>query len=237
MELKDILLDREGGAMSLLKRAVIWLAEHPECLAPPHRDDTLAILRTTRPVMSAFARLADHIEGRRDPDWRALSAELAESDGLIARRFRENLRNIKPVQVVTLSWSATVLRALRECAMEIEAVAILESHPGGEGAAFAQEVRTFHTNVTLFRDEQLDEAVRASTIGVIGADTVFADGSVVNKVLSVKLAESLVSERKPLYVLASRWKRADSSVAGTVTEPDLFEIVPARWISRVIAES
>ncbi len=240
MKLKEILRDRDSGAMELLKRAVSWMIEHPECLQGAEQEETLEILLSERPSMSAFARLAERV--KRDPSPAMLARvreELRISDSAIARNMVDEMSSIAPAGVITLSWSSTVVFAIRYCTHCFHEVNVLESLPGGEGKRLANTVGGFHARVKLHADNKLAEAAEQSSLGIIGADTVFSDGAVINKLLSATIGETLKRQNKPLYVLASRWK-FNTQKSGTFSmdpkDRKSFEIVPAELISGIITE-
>jgi translation initiation factor 2B subunit (eIF-2B alpha/beta/delta family)/8-oxo-dGTP pyrophosphatase MutT (NUDIX family) len=84
-------------------------------------------------------------------------------------------------RVATLSRSGTVLQALRDG--DPEAVLVAESRPGREGVDVAEALAD-ETDVTLTTDAGLASALAdwEADCLLVGADTVLADGRVVNKV-------------------------------------------------------
>ncbi len=240
MELKEILQDRRSGAIEILKRAVNWLIEHPAALHREKREETLECLATERTSMSAFVRLAERLQQDPSPDTlERVRAELQMSDSAIARNLIERIGCSASARVTTLSWSTTVLAAIRYATNCFSEIHVLESQPGGEGRRLADKLSHFHVHVRLHPDQELEEVAGQCDMGLIGADTVFADGAVVNKVLSAALAESLKKQGKPLYVLASRWKLNDRRSADfriDSRDGELFEVVPADRIAGIVNE-
>jgi translation initiation factor eIF-2B subunit delta len=237
-ELESILLNRDKGAGELLLLAAEWLVAHPEATTGASRPETCRMLRETRPAMSGFARLADSLQqGESAAD---LTTRIRGADDAIARRFGERIAATGPVKVVTLSWSSMVFRALSANRQWIEELHVLRSEPGGEGAVSAERAGEAGLRTMLHADNAMAAAVASSHIGVLGADTVFADGAILNKVLSLALARALGAEGKPLYVLASSWKHSPQRSADY--EPDdrdrpLLELVPGELITLRISES
>ena len=163
----------------------------------------------------------------------------------MAENFALLIKAKAPVKLVTLSFSSSVLRALEVARASVAELLVLESCPGGEGRELARSASRFVRSVQLLPDRDLPLAVRASDLGIIGADTVFPDGSVLNKVLSAGLAELLNREQKPLYVLTTSWKflphpGATPSPSGryqlTKSEQERFEQVPSGQITAIITE-
>ncbi len=104
---------------------------------------------------------------------RSVSADRRAAEG--ATEFITDRR------VATLSRSGTVLQALS--LGDPEAVLVAESRPGREGIAVAEELAD-ETDVSLTTDAGLANALREWNADclLVGADTVLADGRVVNKV-------------------------------------------------------
>lgn len=237
MELREILLNRDDGAAQLFSRAVDWLDKHPEALSGARRQGTLDILYSTRPAMAAFARLAQYLaEGHGLAD---LGARMASADSSIATQFLEEVRRIGARRMATLSWSSTVLNALLAARGQLEEVHVLESLPGGEGWRLHRELGAQSIPSFLHKDCELERVVQAVDAGVMGADTVYADGAVLNKVLSVRLGEVLRDRGKALFVVASTWKNSGYPGTGAVLaeeEAAVFEMVPATLLTRIISE-
>ncbi len=243
MELKDILLSHEHGAAELLKQAVEWIAKHPDCLAGANREGTLRVLSTTRHSMAGFAFLAEIIGETPDDKLpealREIESDLATAEQRTAVQFARILRGGAKPSIATLSRSSSVLAALSAARDAVGEVHVLESRPGGEGRQLAEDAKKFLKEVSLHEDDKLEALALVADMGVIGADTVFEDGAVLNKVLSARLAEAFWKRGKPFYVLATTWKSA--SIPSTEYEPEgrdapLFEVVPAKWITAIISE-
>ena len=245
MELKDILLNRDEGAAALLGEAMVWLIGHPAALDERALTETLQALRETRPAMAGFSVLADLIE-----EGVELGAEPVEllqrihrkygtTDERQARVFAELLKDEPFTSVATLSWSTAVSYCLAELADQIPSARVLESNPGGEGKRMVETLRRKMEIVTLYPDEEIERVAEGAHFGVIGADTVFADGAVLNKVLSRRLAELLKENGKPFYVLASKWKLSSETSADFTPHPSdvgVFEIVSPDLITGIVTE-
>ncbi|MCH7665725.1 MAG: hypothetical protein IH936_07345 [Acidobacteria bacterium] len=238
--LRQILLDRERGAAVLLHQALVWLGDHPGALSLGNREATLRTLRRTRPEMSGFASLASRLElessNLEDPGavLRDLMGRLDADETRLVDNAVACLNTLGVRRVITLSSSSSVAAALEARAEKIETVHVLESLPGGEGRELAKRLGKTLADVRLHADDELAAVVDAADTGVIGADSVFPDGSVLNKVLSAELGRLLDRAGKPLLVLTTSWKNAEPG-AGT-RDAEGFEIVPARWITRVVTE-
>ncbi len=141
----------------------------------------------------------------------AIEAALA-ADGRAAERAADLLAGER---VLTLSRSGTVLRALRD---HPERVLVAESRPGGEGVGVAEDLAEADLDVTLVPDAAVAHYLAAGEVDavLVGADTVLADGRVVNKVGTRAAAR----ENVPLYAVAARDKVAPGE------EPDLEDADP-----------
>lgn len=109
--------------------------------------------------------------------------------------------------VATLSRSGTVSGVLGE----IDApVVVAESRPGAEGTAVAADLATRNERVTLCSDAALSARVLAGDVacGLVGADRLLPDGSVINKVGTVALALACDRAGSPLVVAAASDKVA-----------------------------
>ena len=243
--LNAILLNREKGAAELLRDAITYLGTHSELLSVINGDATLRSLYRTRPALAGFSVLARRIENawRSDPGQStseildAMNARIAEADRRVAKEVHRQFVSHQPVSLVTLSYSSTVRFALEQASALIEKVYVLESNPGGEGRMMADALAPM-MSVEIFSDDQMKDAVSQGAVGIIGADTIFTDGVVLNKVLSRKLGEEFRAQDKPLFVVASTWKIAGGRSTDQQTpESDRFEEVPAELITRVISDS
>ena len=104
------------------------------------------------------------------------------------------------------SRSATVEATLRAIASSRtdRRVIVSESRPGGEGVALARSLRAEGWDVTLVADAACGVLMREADAVVIGADSVRADGSVVNKVGSFPLAMAARTAGVPFTSSARR---------------------------------
>jgi translation initiation factor 2B subunit (eIF-2B alpha/beta/delta family) len=159
--------------------------------------------------------------------------------------------------VLTLSRSASVEGVLMALSRERASgdplrVIVCESRPGGEGIVLAAALAGAGAIVTLIPDSAA--CVDDFGCGMLGADSVRADGSVVNKVGSRIVALVAQSAGKPVYVLAESLKVTAASyplviedadltatlptpAPGVTTYSPLFERVPASLVTQIITEA
>lgn len=243
--LQQIMQDRHRGAAELLRDVLNHLGRHPDLLSIDHADETLRLLKRARPSMAAFSELATRLdcEWRSDPGQDAetilstMEQMIVEGDEMVAERAKKVLRKKTPVSIVTLSYSSTVLEVLRRIADDLKHVMVLKSEPGGEGAKLARKIKSFFPEVELVADEEIGDAVDRADLGISGADTVFTDGVVINKVQTLDLAARLQVAEKPFYVIASRWKFSGfRSEEVPQTEENRFERIPEQLITDILSD-
>jgi translation initiation factor 2B subunit (eIF-2B alpha/beta/delta family) len=140
--------------------------------------------------------------------------------------------------VITHSASGTV----REAFQQIRPAKIIctVSEPVGEGREFAEEWNSAGYDVELVDDEDAPSRIPETSLLLIGADTVFRDGTICNKVGTIPLAKAAVEAGVPTIVAAEVIKVAP--VPGSQApdfadiERSLFELVPPDLITEVVTE-
>ena len=118
--------------------------------------------------------------------------------------------------IITLSSSSTLNATFARLPQSVRYI-IAESRPLNEGVAVAQHLLEHGFDVTLITEAQLGLFVQQADVALIGADTVLADGSVVNKVGSYLLALAAKAAGIPLYSCHESFKECP-------LERDEFEI-------------
>ena len=140
--------------------------------------------------------------------------------------------------VITHSASGTVREAFQQS--KPAKVICTVSEPVGEGRAFAEEWREAGFEVELVEDDEAPGRVREASILLIGADTVFLDGTICNKVGTIPLAKAAAEAGVPTVVAAEVIKLAPvpGSQAPELAdiERSLFELVPPELITEVVTE-
>jgi translation initiation factor 2B subunit (eIF-2B alpha/beta/delta family) len=134
--------------------------------------------------------------------------------------------------VMTHSASATAREALLHASPE--RVVCTVSEPVGEGRWFSEELRAAGLVVDLVADDDGPHAVESVGILLFGADTVFSDGSLVNKVGSRKLAQAALRTGVPVVVACEVIKL--SPVESAEPDEDRFELVAADLIGQYVTE-
>ncbi len=241
--LGTICADRELGAAELARRALAILQQCAEGIPAADSEEFRAMmtrraraLSAARPSMAAIG----HLLGR----WiecletapaqgleplRAMAAECAVN--LIAASYEASVRAADQAAtligdgktVLTHSRSSTVLLVcdrLRDADLRM---IVTESRPLNEGQAVAAQLSDWGVPATLITEAQIGLAMADADLALVGADTVCADGSVVNKAGTFLVALAARQQGRPFYVCCEGFKRA----APDAPPPVLEEMDPA----------
>jgi ribose 1,5-bisphosphate isomerase len=254
--IEELQNDREHGASWMARRAVETLLEIAQ---EPFKTSEALVeglveagrkLAESRPGVGAIAGATGRVLAAANAhrfldvdELRRLIGE--EGEGVLDGRRRAGASIAIQLQdrlldavVVTHSASATVREALLHTP-PARAVCTV-SEPIGEGRAFADELRAQGLNVDLVEDADAPAALADATILLIGADTVFLDGTLCNKIGTTKLAEAAQKEEVPTIVACEIVKLAPIDAASapepSKAERALFELTPPELISEIVTE-
>jgi translation initiation factor 2B subunit (eIF-2B alpha/beta/delta family) len=252
-ELRD---DRSHGASWMARRAVETLAELTEqeaesCEALLERlQDAGRQLATSRPGVGAVAgavgrvlAAAGHESHLELDDLRRVIQEEAQALDDARRRAAASItiqlrERLNGATVITHSASGTVREAVQQT--EPARVLCTVSEPVGEGRAFVEELREAGIDAELVEDADAPGRVKDASVFLIGADTVFRDGWICNKVGTIPLAKAASEAGIPTVVAAEVIKLAPvpSTQAPELAdiEKSLFELVPADLVTEVVTE-
>jgi translation initiation factor 2B subunit (eIF-2B alpha/beta/delta family) len=218
-----------------------------------------SVRNTCFDILSALSRYRngndlEKAKHQLDKKLEKLAYRISHAHEKIADNFSRVLA--KDARLLTISYSSTVTAVLKELkrrGKKFEMI-VMESRPMVEGRRTAEELAKSRIKTTLIADAALGQYVKEVDAAVVGADTVYIDGSAANKVGTYPLAVCLREARKPLYVLADSFKiSTESSRSFMIEERDAdellkkpvrglsvknfyFELVPARYISAIITE-
>jgi translation initiation factor 2B subunit (eIF-2B alpha/beta/delta family) len=248
---QELRTDRYHGGSWMARRAVEALAE----VAAEPAETSAALLErlvsagrelaASRRAMGAIAGAVGRVlaAGQRGshlpPDeLRRLVQE--EVNGLVGSRDRAaasiaiQLHDaLTDAFVLTHSASATVREAVLHTIPE--RVVCTVSAPLEEGRAFSEELRASGLDVDLVDDADAVDALERSSLLLIGADTVFRDGSVANKVGTQPLAEAAARLGIRTIVACEVIKLAPIDPPEQIDD-EHFDITPARYIDEVVTE-
>jgi translation initiation factor 2B subunit (eIF-2B alpha/beta/delta family) len=268
----DVAGDREHGSEYVARRAVEVLRDAAAALGagvepavdlPDGEDDWSRLAALAEALLAAresMAVVANRVN-------RVMFAAREERTAVAGRRAAEellagldaahvdSLDALRGAIVATCSRSGTVRRLLADC--DPAGVVVAESRPGGEGRAVARDLAgRLDAEVTLCADAGVAHALDACDADavLVGADTVLADGSVVNKVGTRTLAAAAVAQDVPVLVATHTDKVAPSGhesdleprdpgelLDGDPTDVDVvnptFDVTPPALVDRYLTEA
>ncbi len=168
----------------------------------------------------------------------------------IAEKLRKRILNFK--RIVTISRSGTFLNVISfaDPKRKIE-ITVLESRPENEGRLTVKDLLAKGFKVKLITDAMMAFAVQNTDAVIIGADSVFKNGNVINKSGSLPLAVLCKEYRKPFYVITTKSKftsiqkfnviKENSNAVWNYKQPKLtidnfpFEEIDKNLISSIIS--
>jgi translation initiation factor 2B subunit (eIF-2B alpha/beta/delta family) len=244
----EVLRD-EAGVLALGEAASDGEAADWETLASLARE-----LLAARPAMTVISNRVHRVMAGVDERTAAALERAARevidhavtADGAAAALAAERIRGRR---VATLSRSGTVFETIE--AGDPEAIMVAESRPGGEGVGVAEALADDH-HVTLTSDAALAfelAAWDADTL-LVGADTILADGRIVNKVGTRAAAVASAHEGIDVLVVAASDKISPGDDPALETAPDsiyagdadidvvnpLFDVTPADCVDGICTE-
>jgi translation initiation factor 2B subunit (eIF-2B alpha/beta/delta family) len=224
--------DDRHGASWLAREAVEAVAEAIEL-----GEDPLPLARElvrARPAMGAIAgALGRVIAAGRSPEQMADEARaLMEARERAAKAIAVLLSPYIEGVVMTHSASATVKEALLHTPPG--RVICTASEPGGEGRELVEELRSAGLTADLVDDPDAEHAVGTVNLLLIGADTVFRDGSLVNKVGTAGLAEAAKKAGLPVIVACEVIKLSPAGARDPGEKR--FDLTEPKYIDRYVTE-
>jgi translation initiation factor 2B subunit (eIF-2B alpha/beta/delta family) len=244
--------DRTHGGSWMARRAIEALLEvtaEPASSAPELLERLLQAgreLAAARPAMGAIAHAvgrvvaAAHTASQLPPDeLQRLASE--EAKALIASRERAAASiaihlapSLRAAVVLTHSASATV----REGVIHTQPTRLFctASAPFEEGRNFAEDLRTEGLDVELVEDDDVDRALENASLVLVGADTVYADGSIRNKIGTCSLAEAARRIGVRTVVASELLKLAPVPPPAMEDEPELRDTTAPGLVDEIITE-
>ncbi len=149
--------------------------------------------------------------------------------------------------IMTHSYSATTFAVLERLAPKGAPIIVTESAPLNEGRTTARLLARLGVTVTLISDAQAAAFIPEAATVLVGADTVFANGAVVNKVGTCALALLARNARIPFYVATETLKVAPGRPGAVQQAPEerapgltipavYFDLTPPRLVTALITE-
>ena len=203
-------------------------------------------LATARPAMGAIthavgrlvasAQTASHLE---PDDLQRLVFD--EANALIANRDRAAASiavhlapSLRDAMVLTHSSSATVREAVRHTPPARLFCTV--SAPFEEGRQLAEDLATEGLEVELVEDDHVDRALETASLVLVGADTVYEDGSIKNKIGTRALAEAARRSGIRTLVACESLKLAPVPSPTVEDEPDLRDTTPSELVDEIVTE-
>lgn len=228
-----IAADETHGSSWLAKEAVAAVVE-----AAQGGEDPLELARElvrARPDIGAIAGAL----GRVLVAGRTTEQLVEEANALIGSRERAAAtiavivaQELEGRTLMTHSASATAREALIHG--NPGRIVCTVSDPGGEGRSFAQELSAAGLATDVVADEDAEHAVATVELLLLGADTVFRDGSLLNKVKTNPLAKAAWKAGVPVIVASEVLKIAP----GDPHEPEeeRVDLTPPEHITQYVTE-
>jgi translation initiation factor 2B subunit (eIF-2B alpha/beta/delta family) len=253
---EELRSDRSHGASWMARRAVetlLEVSEQPfdsseallEALVGAARE-----LSDSRPGVGAIAGASGRVLAAASAHRHIDVAELRrlieeEGNGILDGRIRAAASIAIQLQdrlrdgvVLTHSASATVREALVHTP-PTRAICTV-SEPVGEGRAFSEDLRGEGLNVELVDDADAPAALDDATLFLVGADTVFRDGTLNNKIGTTAIAEAAAARNVPIVVACEIIKLAPIEAASapepSEAERALFELTPPELLTEIVTE-
>jgi translation initiation factor 2B subunit (eIF-2B alpha/beta/delta family) len=178
----------------------------------------------------------------------AQARQIVDSWDKACRRIvRHAERTLPSGAIMTHSYSATTFAVLECLASKGAPIIVTESAPLNEGRTTARLLARLDVPVTLISDAQAAAFMPEAAAVLVGADTVFANGAVVNKVGTCALAFLARNARIPFYVATETLKVAPGRPQTTQQAPEdkqpglaipavYFDLTPPRLVTALITE-
>lgn len=176
--LPDIIVHTEASTAAALRARLHDVADQL-CAARPSMATITNQMASWKVALESFVgddpeRLRAHAVG-------ATQRLQRQSQRAVEAAARNASRKLGTDQVVmTVSFSSTVRQVYQTLAPRIEAI-VSESRPPSEGRQLAAQLSQLGIRTQFITDAQMGRFVSSADAVLVGADTVAADGSIINK--------------------------------------------------------
>jgi translation initiation factor 2B subunit (eIF-2B alpha/beta/delta family) len=204
--------DREHGSRWLVRETLLILRDLAYATnGSSNEQDVYEAGRTlsqARPSMAALASAVGHVlTAQGGPAAMAREAErLLHEYDTATTRIAAYAKPLLHGTIMTDSISGTVIDVLAANSLAIEHVITLEGRPRYEGREMARTLQQKGLTVTLITDAQADIFMPQCESVVVGADSILANGDVLNKAGTALLGWSAQGHAVPFYVLCETLK-------------------------------
>ena len=233
--------DRQHGSRWLVREAILILRDLAMVEGMPQEEQLRSLysagreLAQARPAMAALStavgRILNVTGGVQVIAQQASKQleELASATERIARYAHPLLQGT----LMTCSISGTVMDVLVACRESVKEVIVLEGRPRYEGREMARALSKQGIAVTLITDAQADIFLARCNAVVVGADTILANGDVLNKAGTALLGWAARGQQVSFYVLCETLKISANSWSNDLSM--LEEKEPEEVIEQPIA--
>jgi translation initiation factor 2B subunit (eIF-2B alpha/beta/delta family) len=244
--------DRTHGGSWMARRAVevlLEVASEPASSTAELLERLLAAGRelvAARPAMGAIMHAVGRLVASADASSHLSPEELQrlvseEGNALIASRDRAAASiavhlapTLHDALVLTHSDSATVREAVRHTPPA--RVFCTASAPFEEGRRLAGDLRTEGLEVELVEDDDVDRALETTSLLLVGADTVYEDGSIKNKIGTRPLAEAAHRVGVRTVVACELLKLVPVPSPTREDEPELRDTTSPEFVDEIVTE-
>jgi translation initiation factor eIF-2B subunit delta len=226
--LQAVINDRQSGAAELGRLALQALADYSQiCVqsdVPGLLKDMLIFgqaLKEARPSMATIVNLVDSwcqwLKNENQSDVEQLRAvalntalDLINQSTDAIDRIAHHVAELIDMDsvILTHSYSSTVMHCFKVLAKKNVRAIVTESRPGDEGLRAAHKLVEFAISTEFITDAQLGLFVPLAHAVLVGADSILADGSVVNKAGTKLIALAAHDAGVPMYVCTESFKRS-----------------------------
>jgi ribose 1,5-bisphosphate isomerase len=249
---EELRSDRTHGGSWMARQAVEALLE--VAAEPASSTDELLNrlleagreLAGARPAMGAITHAAGRLVAAAHTASHLAPDELQrlvneEGEGLIASRERAAASiaihlapSLRDAMVLTHSASATV----REAVIHTPPARVFctTSAPFEEGLRLAEDLRSEGLDAEVVEGDDLIRALEGTSLVLVGADTVYDDGSLKNKVGTAPLAEKAQRIGVRMVVACELLKLAPIPPPAVEDEPELRDTTAAELIDDIVTE-
>lgn len=258
--LDKVRTDSTSGASEILIFVLENLLEHVDDSATMNGADLKRLafsLHRAKPAMAPLFNLSNSIlcliedfpSGSipSDPLHELLSKVLEEEKAANPKISMLARKMIEASRIITMSYSSTVLNALRAMAEDRELmVMVAESQPGEEGRRTAKIVSSYGIETELIPDSLVLSRMKDIEAAVLGADAITSEW-VVNKIGTHALALAAINHEVPSYALCS-WSKlcpvepedfgcVEKRLGKNLTESSqMFESIPIGRFHRFVTD-
>ena len=229
--------------------ALLEVASEPASSTTELNERLLAAGRelvAARPAMGAITHAVGRLVASADASSHLSPDELQrlvseEGNALIASRDRAAASiavhlapSLRDALVFTHSASATV----REAVVHTPPARVFctVSAPLEEGRRLGEDLRADRLEVELVEDDDVDRALETASLVLVGADTVYEDGSIKNKIGTRALAEAAHRVGVRTVVACELLKLVPAPSPTLEDEPELRDTTPPDLVDEIVTE-